>query len=247
MEFSDIENCSNFTNKTCFEFSENHFWVIVWLRTGLSILGAVLSFVAIVGFLRRKFYKKDVLEHKGRLGLYLCIASLVNGIVTAIQIVPVRRGPICGHVVARQSCAAVSALITYSVWTVLVLMVWIYVEIIIAIIKAISKAVRTELGQVPDNERCCMKCINKYSKNYKCYDGWVWLTALLFPIIPCIIPLTKPKLYGLSGAWCWIKARDEDCQEIKLVSMNSFFCGMQWQWLSLLFMLSLLYLPYQLL
>ena len=220
-------NCSqiDFTNRSCFEFSETGFKAVVWCRTGFSILGALTSAVAILYFVSIACSKGPVarlgnkigVKPAARLALYLCIASLFNGIITAIQIVPVSGRLTCDHVVANNFCAAASFLIQYSVWTILLLMVWIYVEIIMAVLTD---------NEENEHSRCCIHYI-KY-RDSKYYDGCVLATTLLVPNIFCIIPLTKPKVYGLAGAWCWIKARDDECQEVVAGVVEQFVLWYAW-------------------
>ena len=206
MESSVDVNCSEKTNfnDTCFEFKKTSFWAIIGCRTGLSILGALLSMLAILFIIRLKVWKNVELKPAGRLALYLCTASLFNGIVVAIStIVPVSYT--CGHVVANNFCTAAAFLISWSCWIILVLMVWIYVQIVMAVLTDSERC---------KNSRFCIKYIN--CRDSICYDGCILTTTLFFPIIFSIIPLvsTNPELYGLAGAWCWIKARNKDCGRI---------------------------------
>ena len=222
MESLDGANCSqlDFTNRSCFKFSESGFKNVVWCRTGFSFLGAVMSVLAIIYF-ARLIYKKNNLKPADRLALYLCFASLFNGIFTAIQFVPVYRGLICDHVVANSFCRVASGLLTYSVWTVLVLMVWINVEII----RATFELCDEEKGK---HSGCCTRCTKCQNSKYKyAYDGCVLATTLLFPIIFVVIPRAK-QLYGLSGAWCWIKTRDDECHKINIGVIQQFVLWYAW-------------------
>ena len=199
MEASTDVNCSqiDFTNKTCFEFSESGFYTVSWLRTVLSILAAVMCIVAIIFIFLLKAYRRFV----HRLVLYLCLAALFSAIMTAIQLAPVKY--VCGHVVVKSTkgCTAAAALIEYSVWATLSLTIWIGVHIFI------------------------MAVFSKdYQKSRK-YELCIILTAIVVPIVVCVIPLVhihKVKTYGLAGAWCWIKASDEECREIKAGVIEEF-------------------------
>ena len=221
MESSGALNCSqmNFTNQSCFKFSEVGFEIVIWCRTGISIIGTLLSALAIFYLIRLKV-KKGELGPAARLALYLCIASLFNGIITALStILPVSNGLICDHAVANNFCTIGSVLIGYSVWAVLILMVWIYIQIVMAVLT--------------DSERCrnlrfCMKYIN--CRDSICYEGCILTTTLFIPLIFCVIPLasTNPELYGLAGAWCWIRARDDDCQKIIAGVIEQFVLWYAW-------------------
>ena len=215
MESSVGENCSQFDfNKTCFKFTkESTFSAVIWCRTAISSLGTLVSLAAILYLLHLKFCKKENLERAGRLALYLCIASLFNGIITAIQIAAVSTTLVCDHVVANNFCTTASTLIGCSVWTILVLMVWIYVEMVMAVF----------LTSKYQNYRCC-----EWYKQYrdsKYYDGCVIATTLAIPILFSHIPL---KLYGLAGAWCWIKTRDDECHKIVAGVVEQFLLWYAW-------------------
>ena len=222
MESSDGVNCSqmNFTNRSCFQFDETGFQIVIWCRTGFSILGTVMSAVAILLIIRLKAWKKVELNPAARLALYLCVASLFNGIITVIStIVPVYNRLICDYLNANSFCTAASFLITYSVWAILVLMVWIYVQIIMAVLTDSERY---------GNSNFCRKYANYRDSIF--YDGCVLATTLFIPIIFSIIPLTdtNPKLYGLAGAWCWIRARDDKCQDILAGIIEQFALWYAW-------------------
>ena len=199
MEVSTDVNCSqiDFTNKTCFKFSESGFYTVSWLRTGLSILAAVMCIVAIIFIFLLKAYKMFV----HRLVLYLCLAALFSAIMTAIQLAPVTH--VCDHVVVKhpKGCTAAAALIEYSVWATLILTIWIGIHFFT--LAVFSK---------------------DYQKSRK-YELCIILTAVIVPIVFCIVPLfhiDKMKMYGLAGAWCWIKATDETCRVIQAGVIEQF-------------------------
>ena len=201
----------NFTDKTCFEFSERGFWAVVGCRTGFSSVGTLMSALALLYFISVACSVKGPVARHGdkirvkpaaRLALYLCIASFFNGIMTAIQIVPVANGLTCGHIVVNSFCVTAATLLSYTVWAILVLMFWIYVEIVMAVLM-------TSENENYRNSRCC-RTYNHYRDSIY-YDGCVIATTLSIPNIYCHVPL---KLYGLAGAWCWIKTRDDECHKI---------------------------------
>ena len=156
----------------------------------------------------------------GRLALYLCIASLCNGFITAIQIVPVIGRLKCGHVSANSFCTTAAGFLLYSDWTVLVLMIWVNVDIIVKT----SKVTAEEKGR--DTPRC-VECCTNFKESYRCYNGCVLATTLLVPIIPCVISAIT-KSYGLAGPWCWIKARDDECQEVVVGVVEQFVLWYAW-------------------
>ena len=234
MESSVGEDCSqmDFTNKSCFKFNETGFKAVVGCRTGFSILGVLISLLAILYIVRRRAWKK--MGPAGRLALYLCIASLFHGIITALQIAPVIGRLKCDHISANCFCATTAVLLLYSAWTVLVLMIWVNVEIIMVT----SKLTAEEKGKDPP---CCVERYTNCKESYRCYDGCVWATTLLVPILPCIIPAIT-KSYGLAGAWCWIKARDDECEKIKAGVAEQFLLWYAWAMLFIVvFFLTLLH------
>ena len=196
--FTDL-NCSqiNFANKTCFEFSERGFYIALWLRTGLAFLAAVMCIVAIIIIFLLKAYKKFI----HRLVLYLCLAALFTTITIAIQLAPVKQ--MCEHVSVKsvKFCTAAAALILYSDWATVILIIWIGIHFFI------------------------MAVFSKdYQKSRK-YELCIILTAVLLPIVFCVIPFVhihKIKMYGLAGAWCWIRSTDEECHEIKAGVIEQF-------------------------
>ena len=105
----------------------------------------------------------------------------------------------CGHVVVRhpKSCVITAALNQYFNWAILVLTTWIGLHLFI------------------------LAVFKKDYKNSRKYELCIILTAVIVPIVFSIVPLFHVK-YGLAGAWCWIKATDEECQKIKAGVIEQF-------------------------
>ena len=140
----------------------------------------------------------------------------------------------CGHVSANRFCTTAAGFLLYSIWAVLVLMIWVNVEIIIVT----SKVVAEEKGR--DTPRCVEHYTN-CKESYRCYDGCVWATTLLVPMVPCVIPAIT-KSYGLAGAWCWIKSRDDRCREITGDVIEQFVLWYAWVMVFIIvFVITLLY------
>ena len=198
MEVSTDMNCSqiNFTgtNKMCFDFSEKDLNIVTWLRTGLSIFAAICIAVNIIVILCLRDYKSLL----ARLFLYLCLAAIFNATMTAIQPIPIRH--MCHHVVVKNTdaCTALAALIESSVWAILVLMTWIGVHLFL-------------MGGLLKDVDC-----DENARRRRKYECCIISTTLAFPLV-CLIPLIhadKKRIYGLSGAWCWIRATDDDCHQL---------------------------------
>ena len=182
-------NCSqhNFTNKTCFKFCKDEFETVAWIRVGMSILAAMMCCLAIVMIVFFKAYKRFV----HRLALYLSIAALFSAPTFAIELVPVQEK--YGHAVIRNEykpfCTAIGFLTEYVLWVILILTCWIALHLFI---------------------------LGVFKRNYTSlkYEAGGIITSLAVPVVFSIIPLIHFKngrLYGLSGAWCWIKIFDKDC------------------------------------
>ena len=214
MEIPLDTNCSlikhNLTNRTCFAFNETSYDFVVWTRTGLSILSSSLSFLAILFLVCSSkctctCNRKDFVN---RLVLYLCIASFFNGVITAVQLLPVKQ--MCGHVFLRSQigCIAAAFIIQYSLWTILVLTISIGVYLFFRV----KHHKDYEDAQYDNN-----------FENSRCFEGVT--LALAFVVVPILfstIPFYKSQMYGLSGAWCWIKTTDKNCREIKAGVIEQF-------------------------
>ena len=202
-------NCSvikhNLTNVTCFEFSDTSYHIAVWMRTGLSSLAALLSFLAILFMVFSSTYmctckRKDFVN---RLVLYLCIAAFCNGVITALQLLPVHQ--MCGHVFLKspEGCIAAAFIIQYSLWTILVLTILIGIYLFFRV----KHYQDYEDAQYDNN-----------FENSRCFEGVTLVLA--FVVVPALFSTVpfytgKSHMYGLSGAWCWIKTTDKYCHEIK--------------------------------
>ena len=204
-------DCSQYndTNTTCFEFSETNYDLIVWFRTGLSSLAALMSLVAILVYSSKCKCTCNRKDFGSRLVLYLCIASFCNGVITAIQHVPVKL--MCGHVFMKypEGCIAAAFLIQYSLWTILALTISIGVYLFFRV-KHYQDYEEDEHGSNFENSRC--------------FEGVTLVLA--FMVVPGLlssVPFYKSQsLYGLSGAWCWIKTTDRECHKIKAGVIEQF-------------------------
>ena len=181
-------NCSQFnlTNKKCFSFSSKDFGAIFGTKVGVAGLAVLACCVAIFLIFISKAYKRFV----HRLTLYLTIAALVYSVVFILQIMPVESS--CGFVVVRneQLCMAAGFLVLYGGWAMLLLICWITLHLfILAVFKQNYKSCKYEVGGLI----ICHVC----------------------PLLWCAVPFINFEhgvMYGLAGAWCWIRVTGNNCQ-----------------------------------
>ena len=191
MDASVGPNCSqlDFVNMSCFIFNKHQFESIRWAKIGVSTLAGVICCLAILLIVFLKAYKKFV----HRLALYLCIAAFFNSIGFLLQILPVKDK--CDYVVVSNEavCKAAGISATYTFWVILLLTCWITLHLfILAVFKRNYHLSRKyEIGAVA-----------------ACYS-----IPFLISVIPFIHFTEGSTMYGLAGAWCWIKLTDMHCNE----------------------------------
>jgi len=180
-------NCSqvNLTNKTCFRFSSRDFEAIFGTKVGVAGLAVFACCVAILLIFISKAYKRFV----HRLTFYLAFAALLYSVVFILQILPVEDR--CGFMVVRneQFCMAAGFLVLYGGWVMLFFICWITLHLfILAVFKRNYKSWKYEVGGLI----VCHSC----------------------PLMVCVVPFINFKhgvMYGLAGAWCWIKVTGNSC------------------------------------
>ena len=183
------DNCSQFnlTVLSCFTFNKHHFVSVFWTKIVLAAVATVACSIAIVLIILSKAYKRFV----HRLTLYLTTTALVNSIVIALQTAAAKYS--CGIVVVRNDalCKASGFLDELSLCMILFLTCWITVHLfILAVFKFNNKSCKSEVAGI-------LTCV---------------ALATLFSLVP-FINIKNGTMYGLSGAWCWIKLTDENCTE----------------------------------
>ena len=184
-------NCSalidNFTNKTCFRLNEHHYETVFWIKTLVLILAAVACSLAIGMIVFFKAYKKFV----HRLALYLAIAALFNCFAFILNSLPVENR--CGIMLVKNEgfCIATGFLDQYTTWVILLLVCWITLQLFM-------------LGVLK----------RKYdSLIYEVAGVVITLVASLVSSIIPFIDFGNGTMYGLAGAWCWIRTTGENCNE----------------------------------
>lgn len=196
---TDAQNgtsCSDFSNRTCFRFSRSDFEAVIGTKTGVSGLAGIACCVAIFLIIFLKAHKHFV----HRLTLYLAIAALIYSIIFALQILPVEDK--CGYVVVRNEClcTALAFLVEYAAWVMLFFMCWITLHLfILAVFKRNYKSRKYEVTGVIASHTA----------------------PLLFSIIP-FINFKNGTMYGLAGAWCWIRVTDENCHPYEEGTIEQF-------------------------
>ena len=194
-------NCSqsNFTNRTCFEFSKENFDAIMGSITAVSILAAVTSIMAIVLIVLFKAFERFVY----RLTLYVAITALANAISLSLQIAAVKNE--CGYIFVRSQglCVVLGFSIQYLAAILMVFVCWITVHMfLLAALKRTYKSIKYEVGGV--------------------------ITCLAIPLVISIFPFIdvgNGNMYGLAGVWCWIKSTDEYCNKYKEAAIEQLIIG----------------------
>ena len=181
-------NCSrlNLTNKTCFNFSSQDFEAVFGTKVGLASLAGLACCVAILLIIFYKAHKRFV----HRLTLYLAIAAFVFSITLILQVLPVKARCHIVMVTNEQLCLAAGFLCLFAEWYMLLFMTWITLHLfVLAVFRRNYKSRKYEVGGV--------------------------VICHVFPLLICIVPLINFKhgtMYGLAGAWCWVRVTGESCQ-----------------------------------
>lgn len=174
-----------YQNRSCFEFTRHEYNSILWTNTGMAIMATLVTGFFVILFIAFRAYATFV----HRLSLYLSIAAFVNSVVFTLHLVSLDYK--CGHVVVKYTtaCEAQGFLVLYCIWLILLLTCWITLHLfVLAVFKRNYKSCVSEVvGMLV----CCM-------------------LPLAFAVIP-FIDLDNGTMYGLSGAWCWIKTTNENC------------------------------------
>ena len=183
-------NCSqlNFTNKKCFSFSSRDFEAIFVTKVGVAGLGIFAGCVAIFLILFPRLTRGLYTVH--RLTVYLATAALIYSVAFILDVIPVESE--CGFVVVRnkQLCMAAGFLVMYGGWVMLFFICWITLHLfILAVFKRNYNSCKYEVGGLI----VCHAC----------------------PLLLCVVPFINFKhgvMYGLAGAWCWVKVTGNSCQ-----------------------------------
>ena len=193
MDASVGSNCSQleFVNMSCFIFNKRQFESIRWSKIGVSTLAGAICCLAILLIVFLKAYKKNC-SPSCPVSVH---CSLLYSIGFLLQILPVKDK--CDYVVVSNEAVCIAAGIsaTYTFWVILLLTWWITLHLfILAVFKRnYYRSRKYEIGAVA-----------------ACYS-----IPFCISVIPFIHFTEASTMYGLAGAWCWIKLTDMHCNKFK--------------------------------
>ena len=180
-------NCSalDFENKTCFELDNHNYVIVFWIKTVVLILAALTCSLVIGMIIFFKAYK--IFVH--RLALYLAIAAFFNSFAFILNSLPAENR--CGYMFVKNEgfCIATGFLDQVTTWVILLLVCWIALHIfMLGVLKRDYNSLKYEVTGV----------------------ATTLVTSLVSSIIP-FIDFGNGTMYGLAGAWCWIRTTSENC------------------------------------
>ena len=176
------------SNHSCFKLDQRYFEPVFRVKTAVQVLAAVTGCLVILMIVCFKAYKKFV----QRLHLYLAIAAIFNCIAFTLNSLPVENKGGYMFVTNEKFCQASGFLDQYTTWVILLLVCWITLQIFL---------------------------LGVFKRNYKSrkYELVGVVTTLVAPLIVSSIPFIdfgNGSMYGLAGAWCWIKTTNADCNKL---------------------------------
>ena len=170
----------------CHTFSAKQIQDITVAYAVVAAAGAVMCLVSIIVIMVLKQY--DTFVH--RLALYLMVVGFFQGITTGLQVAPVHHNG--EEVEVRHGlkglCIAFAFAVQVTVFQLMMVLTWILVYLFLLVIfnyKADSK--KQEIAGL--------------------------VITLGLPLLLNLLPFIH-NLYGLAGAWCWIRATSSDCQSL---------------------------------
>ncbi len=170
----------------CFNFTRKQFQIIYVTKDTVASISAALCLTAIALIIFTQTYKQFV----HRLTLYLNLAALGYSIVFILQTAPVEFNEKLGQVAVKDGyegfCQAAGYLQLYAGWTTIIFVCWITFYL-------------------------CMLVIRKQTPRKHVYEVTGVIVSLLFPCTFAWIPFVQ-NMYGLAGAWCWIRLTHKHCK-----------------------------------
>ena len=119
-----------------------------------------------------------------RIVLYLAITNLIRSVLFVMQVGAMKYYEGSTHVTHEKLCIVIAVFLNYVSWINLLISLWI----------TLSCFVLAVCERIPPKKQ----------------EKW-WLGAMVtVPLFVIFWPLINDR-YGMAGAWCGIKARDEDC------------------------------------
>ena len=197
----ETKNCSAL-NKTCFELDKHTYETVRSIKFVVLSLGMLLCSLAIGMIIFFKAYKKFV----HRLALYLVIAAFFNCVAFILNSVPVEHNDSraingCNYTYVRVEdkafCYATGCLDQCIRGVILLLVCWITLQLFM-------------LG------------ILKRNYNSLKYEVVGVVTTIVVSLVSSSIPfidfddrkVDNETMYGLAGAWCWIKSTNDSCSRL---------------------------------
>ena len=207
MEESTPANCN--VNSTLFE---PHFLAINLIWCSVSLLSFVMCFVATLLSVYQFYWKTKMVstERTEKLLLYLVIFSMAYSFVNCFQWF--RLLVQYGKPETSVGCAIVGFGITYFGDGILVIAFCIGIHLLLLV--------------------CRPKCLNSITeeeklKRYKRLELGYIISAIITPVPFVVWPWINYR-YGPAGQWCWIKTRDENCNELTDGFIQQILLGYLW-------------------
>ena len=189
------------SNETCFEFTKDQLKVIRILKSCIASLAIIACGLVVFLILHYKGYREFVY----RLVLYLMIADILESLTNILEWLPVHSGK--GDVVSVKKgwgsvCTAVAFVNQITTWMESLVICWIVLYMLKLTIRILKTP--TDYDQLPNDDE---------TQRIKCSKAELFgvLFCVFFPFLFNWLPFVWD-MYGLSGAWCWIKLTQGDCQ-----------------------------------
>lgn len=245
MEISINESNITISNYDCEEaqFSSGQHTAIAIVRSVMGFICFTIGIVALV-VICKKMHSDKFLH---RLPLYLLCAIMLYFASHILQFA-IALQPKLQHDAFQNLCTTVGFLVQFSSWLQLLISLWITAHLFY---KYYCKScpcmpfnTYEMMEESSDSHRqvwvnvnhknpriCCYKCFHLMYNVYKFFAAepqtilkeTMFLTIMPFiALLFSMIPLAS-SAYGLSGGWCWIEDRDEQCNPNKAGEWEQWF------------------------
>ena len=202
----------NKSNETCFEFTKDQLKVVYALKSCIASLAIIACGLVVFLVLCFKGYREFVY----RLVLYLMIPDILESLTNILEWLPVHSGK--DDVVSVKKgwggmCTAVAFLNQISLWMESLVICWIVLYMLTLTIRILKT--HTMHNQLPNDDETQRK---------KCSKAELFgvLFCMFFPFTFNWLPFVWG-MYGLSGAWCWIKLTQGDCHSSYKLGLSLMF------------------------
>ena len=202
----------NKSNETCFEFTKDQLKVVYALKSCIASLAIIACGLVVFLVLCFKGYREFVY----RLVLYLMIPDILESLTNILEWLPVHSGE--DDVVSVKKgwggmCTAVAFLNQISLWMESLVICWIVLYMLTLTIRILKT--HTMHNQLPNDDETQQK---------KCSKAELFgvLFCMFFPFTFNWLPFVWG-MYGLSGAWCWIKLTQGDCHSSYKLGLSLMF------------------------